>query len=251
MYKQHQAFKLPPETTIIWRYMSFGQFSWLIAHENLYFSRLDQHEDGWEGFMPRNWDKGKSRYIRFTKYINCWHMNDSESDAMWKCYGSPYGETVAVKTSVNRLIKSLERSSVPVYIGSVDYSESDTLETNLYTPVLFKRKAFQHEQELRLCISSDSCDNPLDFSPVIQQADALGCQITEMEFLKAAGEKGACVSVELNQFVDEIVLCPNRKPWLKEAVEYVARPKLPHVRITESVISQDTVCNEEGTDVRS
>lgn len=236
MVKQHPLFRIPCRDTTIWRYMSFGQFSWLIAQEKLYFSRLDQHDDGWEGFVPRNWDLGKSLYARFTKYINCWHMNDDESDAMWKCYGNPYGETVAVKTSVNRLIKSLERSSASVYIGSIVYSESDTLETNLYTPVLFKRKAFQHEQELRLCISSDSCDNPPDFSPVIQQSDALGCQITEMVLLKAAGKKGSCVSVDLTQLVDGIILCPNRKPWLKEAVEYVARPKLPHVRITESVI---------------
>ncbi|MGE0157217.1 MAG: hypothetical protein AB7T17_09345 [Geobacter sp.] len=244
MYKQHRAFKLQPETTTIWRYMSFGQLSWLIAQEKLYFSRLDQHEDGWEGFMPSNWDRGKSRYIRFTAYINCWHMNDSESDAMWKCYGNPYGETVAVKTTVGRLIRALDISPTPTYIGSIDYKESKSLEANLYTPVLFKRTAFLHEQELRLCISSNSCDNQPDCSKIIRQVKStLGVEISETELLKAAGKKGLCESVDLNQFVDEIVLCPNRKPWLKEAVEYVTRPKLPHVRITESVISQDVVCS--------
>lgn len=246
MYIKHRLFKLPSQKHTIWRYMSFGQLSWLIAQERLYFSRLDQHEDGWEGFLPSNWDVGKSRYVRFTKYINCWHMNDSESDAMWKCYGSPYGETVAVKTTVPRLIKALDISPIPTYIGSVNYSESDSIETNLYTPVLFKRAAFQHEQELRLCISSESCDNQPDCSKLIRQVkSALGVEISETELLKAAGKKGLCVTVDLNQFVDEIVLCPNRKPWLKEAVEYVVRPKLPHVRITESVISQDAVCPEE------
>jgi hypothetical protein len=225
--------------------MSFGQLSWLIAQKMLYFSRLDQHEDGWEGFLPSNWDVGKSRYIRFTKYINCWHMNDCESNAMWKCYGSPYGETVAVKTTVGKLIRALDISPIPTYIGSVNYSESDSIETNLYTPVLFKRAAFLHERELRLCVSSESCDNQPDCSKLIRQVkSALGVEISETELLKAAGKKGLCVSVDINQFVDDIVLCPNRKPWLKEAVEYVARPKLPHVRITESVIAQDAVCPE-------
>lgn len=246
MFKKHRSFISPSESTVIWRYMSFGQLSWLIAQERLYFSRIDQHEDDWEGFMPKNWDRGKNRYIRFTTYINCWHVNDGESDAMWKCYGNPYGETVAVKTTVASLIRALDISPVPTYIGSVDYSESNSSETNLYTPVLYKRAAFQHEQELRLCISSDSCDNQPDFSPLIQQAkDTLGVEISETELLKAAGKKGLCVSVDLSQFINEIVLCPNRRPWLKEAVEYVVRPKLPHVRITESVISQDAVCPEE------
>lgn len=245
MFKQHRLFVTPDDKVIIWRYMSFGQLSWLIAQEKFYFSRLDHHEDGWEGFMPRNWDRGKGRYIRFTKYINCWHMNDCESDAMWKSYGSPYGETVAVKTTVGKLIRALDISPIPTYIGSVNYSESDSIETNLYTPVLFKRAAFLHERELRLCVSSESCDNQPDCSKLIRQVkSALGVEISETELLKAAGKKGLCVSVDINQFVDDIVLCPNRKPWLKEAVEYVARPKLPHVRITESVIAQDAVCPE-------
>lgn len=196
--------------------------------------------------MPGNWDRGKSRYIRFTTYINCWHMNGSESDAMWKCYGNQYGETVAIKTTIGKLINALEKSPVPTYIGKIDYSELDSSATNLYTPVLYKRKAFKHEQELRLCVSSNSCDNPPDFSPVIQQADDLGCRITETELLKAAAEKGLCVSVNLAQLVKEIVLCPNRKPWLKEAVEYVVKSKLPRVLITESMIKQDAVCPQEN-----
>jgi len=245
MVKQHPLFKTPDIDTIIWRYMSFGKLVAMIANEELHFSRLDQHEDSWEGFMPRNWDVGKSRYVRFTKYINCWHMNDGESDAMWKCYGNPYGETVAIKTTVGKLTRALEKSPIHIFIGEIDYAESESSTTNLYTPVLCKRNAFKHEQELRLCVSSDSCDNPPDFSPVIQQADALGCQITETELLKAAGKKGLCVAVDLSQLVEEIVLCPNRKPWLKEAVEYVVKTKLPRVRITESMIPQATVCPEE------
>lgn len=250
MYKQHRSFKLPSKKTTIWRYMSFGQLSWLLSQGKLYFSRLDQHEDGWEGFMPRNWSKGNSRYIRFTAYINCWHMNGCESDAMWKCYGNPYGETVAIKTTVGKLIRALEKSPIDTFIGEIDYTEMESSATNLYTPVLCKRKAFNHEQELRLCVSSDSCDNPSGFSPVIQHADALGCQITETELLKAAGGKGLCVSVDLTQLVKEIVLCPNRKPWLKEAVEYVVQSKPPRVRITESVIGQDAVrANPDKLDV--
>src|SRR5208282_2647886 len=100
MYKEHPVFKTPFHTCTVWRYMSFTKFAWLMAKESLYFSRLDQHNDQWEGLLPKNWNIDHLKYARFTKYINCWHMNGSESDAMWKLYGNPAGETIAIKTTV-------------------------------------------------------------------------------------------------------------------------------------------------------
>ena len=76
-------------------------------------------------------------------------MNESESDAMWKLYGNPAGETVAIKTNVGRLKKSLENSAIVVFIGKIMYEENNIPEGNLYFPVLHKRKPFQHEEELR------------------------------------------------------------------------------------------------------
>lgn len=117
MYETHPVFKTPSRATTIWRYMSFSKFVWLVAKECLYFSRLDQHNDSWEGLLPNNWNVERKKYARFTTYINCWHMNSSESDAMWKLYGVSAGEMVAVKTTVDRLIKALGRAPEPVYIG--------------------------------------------------------------------------------------------------------------------------------------
>ena len=157
MYEKHRAFETPPDNCTIWRYMSFTKFSWLVAKESLFFSRLDQHSDEWEGLVSTKPDIIEHRkYIRFTKYINCWHINDSESEAMWKLYG-PLGETVSIKSTVGSLIKSL-KSAIPAFIGKVNYSEGEIPDENLYWPVLFKRKPFQHEEELRLCISSASTE---------------------------------------------------------------------------------------------
>lgn len=136
MYVKHKAFDTPPDNQTIWRYLSFTKFVWLIAKESLYFARLDQYDDWWEGLLPERCKIEDRKYIRFNKYINCWHMNGSESDAMWKLYGNSTGETVAIKTNVGRLIKSLERCAEVVFIGKIKYEEQNIPEDNLYFPVL-------------------------------------------------------------------------------------------------------------------
>ncbi len=238
MYEQHPVFETPSRTCTIWRYMSFAKFVWLIAREALYFSRLDQHDDWWEGLIPKSWNLEHQKYIRFNAYINSWHMNGSESDAMWKLYGNQAGETIAIKSTVGRLIKSLGNSPIQVYIGRINYNERNTLEGNLYLPVTCKRKPFRHEEELRLCTSSASNDNPPNLSKLKQAFDLLGIDRLDIELLKdidsERNPKGIPVSVDLNKLVHEIIICPNSRHSLKESIDYVVKDKVPHARIKYS-----------------
>lgn len=237
MYKKHPAFETPPRACTVWRYMSFAKFVWLIAKESLYFSRLDQHDDWWEGLLPRNWNIEDRKYVRFTKYINCWHMNNNESDAMWKLYGNSTGETVAIKTTVDGLIKSLEKSAIPVYIGKMKYEERDRPEANLYLPVTYKRKPFRHEKELRLCVSSASNGNPPDLTKLKRALAPLGIDNrSDVEILKEIGDKAIQVPVDLNQLIHEVVFCPNSKHSLSDSVQYIMGGKISHARIRESKI---------------
>lgn len=238
MYQEHSAFETPPNSCTIWRYMSFAKFVWLIAKETLFFSRLDQHDDWWEGLIPKNLDVEHKKYIRFNAYINCWHMNGSESDSMWKLYGNQAGETVAIKSTVGRLIESLGNPHIPVYIGRINYSERNTQEGNLYLPVTYKRKPFRHEKELRLCISSASNDNPPNLSKLKQEFSLLGVDRSDIEILKDVhskrNPKGIPVSVDLNKLVHEIIICPNSRNSLKESIDYVVKGKVPNAKIKYS-----------------
>lgn len=236
MYEEHRAFETPQEACIVWRYMSFAKFAWLIATGYLYFSRLDQHTDEWEGLVSTKPENIQNRkYIRFTKYINCWHINNSESDAMWKLYG-PLGETVAIKSTVGALKRSL-KSGIPVYIGKVNYKEGKIPDGNLYWPVLFKRKPFQHEKELRLCISSASNDNPPDLTQLKKEFESLGIDNpSDMQLLKYIGPKGIPLGVDLDQLIKEVVICPNSDRFLNKSVEHIIKSKVPHVKIKTSRI---------------
>lgn len=238
MYEEHSAFQTPPHSRIIWRYMSFEKFVWLIAQEKLYFARLDQHDDWWEGLIPKSWNSQNKKYIRFNAYINCWHMNNSESDSMWKIYGNQNGETVAIKSTVGHLIESLAKLSNSVYIGKIDYTERNMPQGNLYLPVTCKRKEFRHEKELRLCISSDSSFNPPNFSKLKQEFLSLGVEKSEMELLKDIysewNPKGISVKVDLSKLLREVIMCPDCRGSLKESVDYIVKRKVPGAKIKYS-----------------
>jgi hypothetical protein len=237
MYESHRVFETPAANNTIWRYMSFSKFVWLIAKESLYFSRLDQHADSWEGLLPQNWDTEVKKYARFNLYVNCWHMNNGESDAMWKLYGAASGETVAIKTTIGRLIKALEKSPIPVYIGKMRYEERDRPQDCLYWPATCKRKPFRHEKELRLCASSASGDNPPDLSQLKKAFVPLGLDNkSDVEILREIGKKGIAVPVDLDHLIREVVVCPNSQPSLLDSLEYVLSDKISHMKIKKSLL---------------
>lgn len=109
----------PPESPDekVWRYMDFPRYVSLITRSSLYFSRADLLGDPFEGSypvinkeareqvadqlllelgedkVPTNWksnflEESSSTYRGMSKsiYVNCWHMNQFQSAAMWSIY---------------------------------------------------------------------------------------------------------------------------------------------------------------------
>jgi hypothetical protein len=162
-------------------------------------------------------------------------MNDNESEAMWKLYGNSAGETVAIRTTGNRLIKSLDKTDVSVYIGKINYEEPDRPADNLYWPVIYKRKPFRHEKELRLCVHSAYSENPPDLTKLKQELAILGVDNwSDVDILKVIGKKGIEVPVDLKQLIQKVVLCPNSEEWLFDSVRHIIKDKISHKRIVKS-----------------
>src|SRR5437867_3764830 len=86
----------------IWRYMDFTKFVCMLQNEGLYFSRLDCLGDPFEGSRSHA-DEGlradqyssavRAASAAFTQssilkrvMVNCWHMSEHESAAMWGLY---------------------------------------------------------------------------------------------------------------------------------------------------------------------
>ena len=184
MYEAEPGLQIPKNEKIrIWRYMDLGKFLNLLENSRLHFSRLDQMADPFEGLpstpvlewpamfrtlidqgelppdtsiMLDQSDQAHRRMIAFnrrTVYANCWHMNQHESEAMWKLYA---GKGIAIQSTFNRLCDSLSKEQEHrVSIGEVayyDFSKDWVVGAAGFGGAFAKRLSFEHEREIRAVI---------------------------------------------------------------------------------------------------
>jgi hypothetical protein len=171
-----EEFRTPPDDAKLWRYLDLSHFLWLLSQRSLYFSKLKEFEDKWEGAIPAallEWHKRSFKEESLPpepeqfkdliksmlpiSYINCWHKNDVESVAMWKLY--THGKDgVAIQTTVSRLKACLHIPSWFMDIGEVIYLDHDSVaeqdSTRSALPFMVKRRSFRHESEVRVLYMS-------------------------------------------------------------------------------------------------
>lgn len=132
MYEKHPIFVAPEdENEPIWRYIDLGKFIFLLDRKALYFTRSDKFNDMFEGSYSKfnienrhniykDADKLVELIPKITKdsrkyiFINCWHMNQYESAAMWNIY-SKTSESIAIQSSFKRLKDSFNSNSKKIY----------------------------------------------------------------------------------------------------------------------------------------
>lgn len=150
---QHECFKQPGDPNVaIWRYMDFTKFVSMLESKTLYFSRADLLGDPFEGSCSRDNEQLRpevlkhfykdfyknipaeiladirakqsnfKQWFRYWVFVNCWHMNATESAAMWKLYAKS-NEAVAVKSSFSRLSNALDDK---VIVGMVEYIDFES-----------------------------------------------------------------------------------------------------------------------------
>jgi len=132
--------EMPDPETKIWRYMDFTKLVSMIDKNALYFSAIDSLEDPLEGSLTeknvedrRNFDKFLAqmeennllkrstskgfniheamRELRKHMFVNCWHINEEESAAMWKLYLKS-DEGIAIESTSKRLESNLDKIDV-------------------------------------------------------------------------------------------------------------------------------------------
>lgn len=223
-----------PEVSI-WRYMDFAKYVSMLDVKGLYFPRLDQLGDPFEGSLsrdefqhlkevaadgearraiPDDWqgkyfDKyllGVWRRARRLNYVSCWHMNEVESEAMWRLY-SPSGFGIAVRSQYSRLVDALPANiHNGCYMSTVRYVDHHTDRLprgNGFTYITHKRSAFAHERECRAIVwwkdPGPDREEELDERPL-----------------------GMVVPIDLNSLVDEVVTSPTSPAWFSQTVQSVS-----------------------------
>jgi hypothetical protein len=141
------------------------------------------------------------RSLRPTIGINCWHMNDHESAAMWNLY-SHSGEGIAIQSTYQKLIDSLATSDISSSIGTVKYINYETDDMDfgsLLSPFLHKRKSFEHERELRLVSWTLSNENK---GKINFEAD----------------NKGFKILTNLAELIEVVYVSPKSAKWFTDLV---------------------------------
>lgn len=178
----------PAET--VWRYISIEKFESLITNKALFFCRADKFSDIFEGSLPKKeyeWkferfkqrveskgqkydhDKAKAYVAGFTNrykiqrpatVVSCWHINKHESTNMWGVYLKDTNG-IAIKTTVERLLKSFEGAKEQIRPSKIRYINYETgnfyheqeyphEEENTLIPLIHKKVEYSGEQEFRL-----------------------------------------------------------------------------------------------------
>jgi len=180
-YTNSREIKKPNDNDKIWRYMDFTKFIDMLHYKALHFTRVDKLKDPYDtsiasyfaektGVSTLGLERIKSLEAGWRKqqFVNCWHVNASESAALWKMYMKS-NEGIAIQTTVKKLVTTLEVSNKDVSfdLASVNYDPSK-LRNNTITPngksvqvlnfkaTLFtKRPCFSFENELRVFVHID------------------------------------------------------------------------------------------------
>lgn len=215
MYERHYAVKTPSNTDArIWRFMDLSSFISVLAKRALYFSKANETKDPYECLPSQgtleHYRVGedvqsnlRAAFVGHLKaracaLINCWHMNEYESAAMWKLYLKS-DEGVAIETTVSRLRDSFDVDREHItYIGQVEYADYEHDEIplhNIFYTFLYKRRSFEHEKELRAFIWDSRYE---------------------------AVHKGIYVPVDVKMLIRSVFVSPVAPSWFCEVVKSVA-----------------------------
>mgnify|MGYP001175590408 CR=1 FL=1 len=173
------------DNTIIWRYLTLEKFFSLILNRELYFGKIRDLDDKFEGTRPpkfrfinsvaflgghspkykkarKVYEKKQMEMIQLQKdayntLVNCWSMEIPESYALWDIYtGTSSG--IAIKSTIGQLKRAIEGKSHLIHITPVDYKSNEIKKFNLDTLVTWKTSFYKFEKEVRLYISHSDLD---------------------------------------------------------------------------------------------
>jgi hypothetical protein len=232
----HPVFQQPDNPNIkIWRYVDFAKYVAMLQQKAVYFTRLDQFVDPYEGSLskaayesiksqaekgeaegtiPEKWRgryfdllMGNARRARRSNYASCWHMGNEESEAMWRLY-STSGYAIAIQSEYSKLVNILpSHGFTGCFVGMVRYVDHHIEEIptgNIFYPIMHKRKSFEHEREVRAIIwrgdPGPDAAHLLDDYP-----------------------KGISIQIELENLIEKVYISPLAPEWFAKSVEDITK----------------------------
>lgn len=222
----------------ITRYMPMPQFVSFLTH-GMHIPKATLFDDDWEGLSRRMYEgwlseKQEMDWAKEWTYISCWYQSFNESMAMWNIYGK-YSEAIAIHTSTSALMDVIINNSFLKqypkrfnFVTYMDYklypkplfdsvvnrrsnSNKRHIFNNLLEEFYFKHRAFQHENEVRLCIVDKKPLDPFNKNP-----------------------KSGIIVQNVIDCIDMITLAPYSPDWYAEAVKDIVRKYGSNIEVQRS-----------------
>jgi len=237
--------EIPDNNQKIWRYMDFSKYVDLLTTSALYFTRADKLEDPYDCSsmqfsvdahkqLPPAPPEGKERtrqvntFERLFVYLNCWHMNDHQSAALWKLYSENKYETIAIQTTFGKFKSEIEnkwsRDGGPL-ISKVKYDPKNAGESIDGVPgaklfrffsveeIIYKRPSFEHEKELRAFIFQ-RCDKLKENNTLRNEAHLEKLMKERDEFIR--------IPIDPAQLIEKVYVSPLAKDLFVELVKNIS-----------------------------
>ena len=230
-----------PDGTVISRYFKFERFVDILETHSLWFSRPFRFEDQWEGLFPPSYVRRTRQYAdangisfeefdqdfrrrllrhRYAHFVNCWHMSDHESDAMWKLYA--LAKTgIAIQSTVGAVNECLRRHNS----GRVIYYDPshDVLSPSIFGPhdILFKRSFFSWEQEYRFWFDDDELLQTIEAGKEFQEEDLSPGRLVGISNMQRLTEKIVVAPGASDQFIEGVraACAEHQMRWLSSLIE--------------------------------
>ena len=142
-------------------------------------------------------------------FINCWHENEHESEAMWRLYSSFLDNAIAVRTSYSNLYQALGRD-LSISIGKVKYISLQKNFVDVHNPFWRKRKSFEHEKEVRAMVFDHESDS-----------------------------KGKVLPCDLSLLIEEVFVSPIAPQWFVDVVNGVNHKYGLNVEVSPSELNEE------------
>ena len=207
--------------------MDFSKYVDLVSTGEMFFCRSDLLGDPFEGSSTEKHHERRIEEIRrqandfqrevtmyvvagmdYRKYVyvNCWHMSEYESAALWRLYLKS-DEGIAIQSTRNSLSSAVSGNKYGVWsvpVQYIDYFNDDPPMPTRMAAFRYKRKSFEHEKELRAIVYADVNDETGNR-------------------LEPPGTNGIRVNTNLERLITAVHLAPTAPDWLYDLTLRITR----------------------------
>jgi hypothetical protein len=212
----------PIDGRTLWRYMDLAAYIWLLSRAQLYmqradlFASMDPMELSWG--LPNVAAHAGTDYAQEAArvraslrdsigkyYVNCWHMNELESAAMWSIYGKSQ-QGIAITSTLSAMAAQfstrdpMDADHWRIALVGVEYIDHQTTavqEDNAMRLLGTKSISYGYENEVRLAL----------IPPVQKDFSAVD---------------GVSLPIDLGTLLTGVYIHPQAPPWFRSAAQSVS-----------------------------